>query len=154
MKHGGLRTQNVLRTTRPPALPSASSASLTRRSGRSHSPPAVAGADDSYAAANPIVGRPLGLRSLRRETDRNPGGRRTDAPSGVTADGKPKVFWAAGAVAVLMIIGGFGPWATVLGALSVSGTNGDGWFLIVGGLAAGALLLSHASSRALGRPSS
>jgi hypothetical protein len=44
-----------------------------------------------------------------------------------------------------MVIGGFGPWATAFGALSVAGTNGDGWFLIIGGLAAGALLLWHAS---------
>ena len=30
-------------------------------------------------------------------------------------------------------------WATALGAFDVSGTSGDGWFLIVGGLAAGGL---------------
>jgi hypothetical protein len=37
-------------------------------------------------------------------------------------------------------VGGFGPWATVLG-FSVAGTNGDGWFLIGGGVLAGGLLL-------------
>src|SRR5262249_2198269 len=43
------------------------------------------------------------------------------------------------ASAILMVVGGFGPWATVLG-FSVSGTHGDGWLVIVGGAAAAALL--------------
>lgn len=46
-----------------------------------------------------------------------------------------------------MIVGGFAPWATAFGgALSVSGTNGDGWFLIIGGILAGGLLTWHESS--------
>jgi hypothetical protein len=47
-------------------------------------------------------------------------------------------YWALVSSA-LMVVGGFGPWATVL-VFSVSGTNGDGWLLIVGGLLAGGLL--------------
>ena len=31
-----------------------------------------------------------------------------------------------------MIIGGFGPWATALGFVSVSGTHGDGWIVSLG----------------------
>lgn len=86
-----------------------------------------------------------GLEHTEATQERAPVGKLNLNQTHVTANGKPKIFWAVLAVAVLMIIGGFGPWATAFGALSVAGTNGDGWFLIVGGLAAGALLLSHAS---------
>jgi hypothetical protein len=54
--------------------------------------------------------------------------------------GRPAVFWLTVVAAALMVIGGMGPWARVLGIVSVSGTNGDGWFLIIGGVLAGALL--------------
>lgn len=52
--------------------------------------------------------------------------------------GNRAFYWAL-ASAAAMVLGGFGPWATVL-VFSVSGTGGDGWVPIVGGLAAGALL--------------
>jgi hypothetical protein len=40
-----------------------------------------------------------------------------------------------------MILGAFGPWARVLGLISVSGTDaGDGWILIAGGLVAAVVL--------------
>ena len=64
--------------------------------------------------------------------------------------GKPAIFWLTGAAALLMVVGGFGPWATVFGVLSVSGTHGDGWIVIVGGVIAAVLLardLSSGSSR-------
>jgi uncharacterized membrane protein (UPF0136 family) len=51
------------------------------------------------------------------------------------------VFWWALASAALMVVGGFGPWAEVLDILTVSGTEGDGWFLIVGGIAAACLVI-------------
>jgi len=86
------------------------------------------------------------------ENDQNDQAKQDTRPAGeskqltrTTASRRPPVFWSTAAAAALMIIGGFGPWATVLGALSVSGTNGDGWFLIIGGIAAGALLFTHAS---------
>jgi hypothetical protein len=53
---------------------------------------------------------------------------------------RPGIFWWTAASALLMVVGGFGPWATALG-ITVSGTDGgDGWFLIIPGLLAGALL--------------
>jgi hypothetical protein len=54
------------------------------------------------------------------------------------------VFWWLAISCGLMVIGGFAPWATALGALDVSGTVGDGWFLILGGLAGGGLCLQLA----------
>jgi hypothetical protein len=54
--------------------------------------------------------------------------------------GRPAVFWITVVAAALMVVGGFGPWARVLGIVSVSGTDGDGWFLVPGGVLAGALL--------------
>lgn len=54
--------------------------------------------------------------------------------------GQPRRLWWAVASAALMVIGGFGPWATALGTINVSGTDGDGWFVIIGGVAAGVLL--------------
>jgi hypothetical protein len=61
-------------------------------------------------------------------------GPRADTASQVSSR---TVIWWALASAAFMIIGGLGPWATAF-TVSVSGTSGDGWFLIVGGLAAGA----------------
>jgi hypothetical protein len=55
----------------------------------------------------------------------------------------PAFIWAAACLAA-MIAGGLGPWATVFGIADISGTRGDGWFLIVGGAAGGALLVAHA----------
>lgn len=43
--------------------------------------------------------------------------------------------WVSGG---LMLIGGFGPWATVFG-ISVDGTNGDGWVVVIAGALAGGL---------------
>jgi hypothetical protein len=40
-----------------------------------------------------------------------------------------------------MIIGGVGPWATVLDIVTVNGTNGDGWLVIAAALIAGIMLL-------------
>ncbi len=54
---------------------------------------------------------------------------------------KPFCWWAL-ASAALMVVGGFGPWASVLEVLTVSGTDGgDGWFLIFGGVIAAGLLI-------------
>ena len=33
-----------------------------------------------------------------------------------------------------MVLGAFGPWAKVLGVISVSGTDGDGWLVIIAAL--------------------
>jgi len=57
--------------------------------------------------------------------------------------GQPRRLWWAVASAVLMVIGGFGPWATALDTINVSGTDGDGWFIIGGGIIAGVLLFRH-----------
>jgi hypothetical protein len=47
---------------------------------------------------------------------------------------RPGIFWWTAVSAVLMVVGGFGPWASALG-VSISGTDGgDGWFLIIPGL--------------------
>jgi hypothetical protein len=49
--------------------------------------------------------------------------------------GQPPLFWVAVASCALLIIGGLGPWASAFqGIASVNGTEGDGWFPIVGGL--------------------
>jgi hypothetical protein len=55
-------------------------------------------------------------------------------------------FWAAVVSALLLVLGGFGPWVK-LGPISAAGTDGDGWFLIAGGVVAGALLLRLNSRR-------
>jgi hypothetical protein len=50
-------------------------------------------------------------------------------PHGAT---RPPAFWWALGGAVLMAVGAIGPWATALGVVDVSGTNGgDGWVVIV-----------------------
>src|SRR5690349_16179416 len=58
----------------------------------------------------------------------------TPVPPALAA--KPPLFWAAVAASAGLVIGGLGPWATALGLVSVSGTHGDGWVAILGGLVA------------------
>jgi hypothetical protein len=53
----------------------------------------------------------------------------------------PKSFWWAMASAAVAVLGSFGPWAKVLGIISVSGTDGDGWLVIVAVLVAVALII-------------
>jgi len=54
----------------------------------------------------------------------------------------PKTFWWVVASCGLMILGSFGPWARVLGIVSVNGTDGgDGWIVIVAAVIAGGLLI-------------
>ncbi|HEX5621640.1 MAG TPA: hypothetical protein VFX51_24660 [Solirubrobacteraceae bacterium] len=58
---------------------------------------------------------------------------------------RPAIFWMTAVSAVLMVVGGFGPWATALG-VTISGTDGgDGWFLIIPGLLALGLLFVQVS---------
>jgi hypothetical protein len=61
--------------------------------------------------------------------------------------GRPAIFWTTLAGAALMVVGGFGPWASVLGLAKVSGTDGDGWLLILGGAMAAGLLYGDLTSR-------
>jgi Domain of unknown function (DUF4234) len=51
----------------------------------------------------------------------------------------PKTFWWAAASVVLMPIGAFGPWATVLDVVTFSGTDGNAGWTIVGAAAIGAI---------------
>jgi hypothetical protein len=62
---------------------------------------------------------------------------------------RPANFWIYLAACGAMVIGAFGPWATVLGGLvSRSGVDGgDGWFLVGGAAIAIALLLTGASRK-------
>jgi hypothetical protein len=64
--------------------------------------------------------------------------------------GKTYTFWWALASAVLIAIGGFGPWVTFLG-FSVAGTEGDGWIVIVASAVAAGLVLWHNADPALWR---
>ena len=52
------------------------------------------------------------------------------------------VWWAAASL-VAMAVGAFGPWVTVLGLITINGTDGarDGWVVLGAALAAGAVLL-------------
>jgi hypothetical protein len=53
---------------------------------------------------------------------------------------RPAIFWITAVSAVLMIVGGFGPWATAFD-VTASGTDvDDGWFLIIPALLALGLL--------------
>src|SRR5215510_4116704 len=54
----------------------------------------------------------------------------------------PKTLWWAVASMVLMLVGAFGPWATVLGFVTVHGTDdgGDGW-IVVGAAAVAAVVI-------------
>jgi hypothetical protein len=56
--------------------------------------------------------------------------------------GKTPTFWWAMVSCALMAVGGFGPWVTVLG-ISVSGTEGDGWIVILAAAAAACLVFWH-----------
>lgn len=51
----------------------------------------------------------------------------------------PPGVWAAIVATVLLVVGGFGPWATAFGVVSIDGTRGDGWIVIAAGAAAVAL---------------
>jgi RNA polymerase subunit RPABC4/transcription elongation factor Spt4 len=52
--------------------------------------------------------------------------------------------WGAIAGALVMVVGGFGPWAYVFGVFSVSGTRaGDGWIVVGTGIAAAATILLY-----------
>jgi hypothetical protein len=63
---------------------------------------------------------------------------------------KPGVlFWLALGAAAAMVVGGFGPWATVLG-FSAAGTEGDGWIVIVIGVVVAAGLAALNRSRVIG----
>lgn len=59
--------------------------------------------------------------------------------------GQPGVFWLAAVSALLLIVGGFGPWATALNIVNVSGTHGDGWFAIGLGVFALVMLWLYAA---------
>jgi hypothetical protein len=59
---------------------------------------------------------------------------------------KSPVFWWLLGSSVAMVFGGFGPWATALGFVDVSGTRGDGWFVILGGFV-GCGLCAHLAFR-------
>jgi hypothetical protein len=59
--------------------------------------------------------------------------------------GRPPLFWLAGVAAILMIVGGFAPWATALNIISVSGTQGDGWIVIGAGVFACVMLWLNAA---------
>jgi hypothetical protein len=53
----------------------------------------------------------------------------------------PKTFWWALASIVLMPVGAFGPWATLLGVLTVSGTDDNAGWTVVGSAATAAIAL-------------
>jgi uncharacterized membrane protein len=55
---------------------------------------------------------------------------------------KPKSFWWAAGSLVLMVVGAFGPWASVADLLTINGTDGgrDGW-VVVGAAGVAALVL-------------
>lgn len=59
---------------------------------------------------------------------------------------RPPLFWAAVGGAAGLVIGGFAPWATALGLVSVNGTHGDGWVAILGGLVALGMLFVASQS--------
>jgi hypothetical protein len=62
--------------------------------------------------------------------------RRQPMATTAAAAGRTTLWWTI-ASAALMVIGGLGPWVNAP-LLDAAGTSGDGWFLIIGGLAAGA----------------
>lgn len=64
-------------------------------------------------------------------------------------EGMPRSWWWAAASASLMVLGSLGPWVEVLGgAVSASGTKGDGWIVIAAAIPALWLLWSWADGRA------
>ena len=56
---------------------------------------------------------------------------------------QPAAVWWAAASGGLMIVGAFGPWARAL-FVTVYGIDGDGWFLIGGGVVALGVLYLYA----------
>jgi hypothetical protein len=58
---------------------------------------------------------------------------------------QPGVYWLGLLSALLLIVGGFGPWATALNIVSISGTHGDGWIAIGIAVFAIVMLWLHAS---------
>jgi hypothetical protein len=54
--------------------------------------------------------------------------------------GVSRGVWLAVGFLVVMVAGGFGPWATAFGLVSINGTRGDGW-LVIGAAAIGAVVL-------------
>jgi hypothetical protein len=59
------------------------------------------------------------------------------------------LLWLLGS-AGLMVLGGFGPWATVMG-MSVNGTQGDGWAVIAGGVVGAGVAIASTQARGLWR---
>jgi hypothetical protein len=57
--------------------------------------------------------------------------------------GRPASFWLAGAACILLIVGGFAPWATAFGYASLSGTGMHGWREVSAGAIGLALLALH-----------
>jgi hypothetical protein len=114
----------------------------------------------AYSSDHPQTGRPptpagwyeqpgTGLRywdgSGWIDTPPPPG---ADIISGAsTALGRqPGVYWLALLSAVLLVVGSFGPWATALNIVSISGTHGDGWIVIAIAAFAIAMLWRHAKT--------
>jgi Protein of unknown function (DUF2510)/SnoaL-like domain len=54
------------------------------------------------------------------------------------------LVWVSALACVLMGVGGVGAWATALGIVPVSGTRGDGWLLVVAGVAGLCALWTYA----------
>jgi hypothetical protein len=70
------------------------------------------------------------------------------APDAAAPAGRlPRAFWVAAAAAILMVIGGAGPWATALDIVTVNGTSGDGWIVIFAALIAGVMLFVWSGRR-------
>ena len=57
--------------------------------------------------------------------------------------GQSKSFWWAIGSAIAAVLGSFGPWAKVLGFITVSGTDGDGWYVILAAGIAAALIVER-----------
>jgi hypothetical protein len=57
--------------------------------------------------------------------------------------GRPASFWLAGAACILLIVGGFAPWATAFGYASLSGTSMHGWREVSAGAIGLVLLALH-----------
>jgi hypothetical protein len=60
-----------------------------------------------------------------------------------TVGGQPACVWVAWLASAAMIIGGFAPWATAFGFISLSGTRMHGWNEIVVGILGLAMLGLH-----------
>ncbi len=59
------------------------------------------------------------------------------------------VQWWLFVSAGLMLIGGFGPWVSVM-MISANGTDGDGWFVIVAAVAGAGLYYARRTSKRAG----